>query len=274
MKSIARESSPAMRLPMTTGVLRVLVLAAAIFALLATAQPITPAPGYTSFEVASVKQGNPGERITCELSGSRFTYTNVTLKDLIFYAYQINSWQLEGGPSWISNDRYSIEARKPVGSKIGLTLNTDDELRAMLRSLLIERFGLTLVNQSRPSQVYALLVQKNGLKLRVASPNVDPKGMVGALFMRASKGHTLVGIHASMADLAFALSGKLQRPVTDETSLGGWYDFSAEFSDDSDNADGPSLFTALEDALGLRLQTRTGQIETWVIVRVERPQPN
>jgi uncharacterized protein (TIGR03435 family) len=273
MKASVHENAPAPR-PMSGGP-QTVVLAVVIAASLAAAQPATPASGeYTSFEVASVKPGNASERITCELSGHRFRYTNVTLDDLIFYAYHINSWQLEGGPSWVGDDRYSIEAMKPVGSKTGLTLSSDDELRVMLQSLLGERFGLRMATKLRQGQVYALVVQKNGPKLKVSSPNVDPNGMVGALFVRTSKGRNLVGIHASMADLASALSGKLQRPVIDETSLGGWYDFSAEFSDAADVTDEPSLFTALQDNLGLALQTRTGQIATMVIEHVERPRPN
>ena len=106
--------------------------------------------------------------------------------------------------------------------------------------------------------------------MKGASDGDDSSAYRGASFGRNAHGHTIEGIHASMSDLAFCMTYGFGRPVVDETGIKGIYDFTVEYSPE----EGPSIFTALQDQLGLRLETRRGPVETLVIDHAERPNEN
>ncbi|MGA7240610.1 MAG: TIGR03435 family protein [Bryobacteraceae bacterium] len=226
-----------------------------------------------AFEVASIKPGDPHGLMRVTASGTRFSDRNTYLTSLIQYAYHLQLWQIPNRPGCFDSDRFVIEAIKPAGSKIGLTRFQDEELKSMVRTLLEDRFKLVLHRESKEGVVYALVVAKSGAKLREAADTPDANEFIGASVARGTQGLTLEGKSATASDIAFALSGILERPVLDETSLKGHYDFTMEYSGGMET-DGPSIFASLQQQLGLRLEARKGPVTVVVIEHAEKPSYN
>jgi len=234
--------------------MKVLLIAAA--SIPANAQ--TPA-----FEVASIK---PNPSIT-ENSGEntargRFTATNDSLKQLLQLAFDVKDFQIVGGPGWLGTARYDIVATTGKPGDVG-----DAELRPLLQSLLVDRFVLRFHRETRESTVYALVVAKNGPKLTGHTGDGDSSSGTSSGSMRASK--------VTMAMLASRLERQLGRTVTDHTGLTGEYDFKLTWTPDQNaDATGPSIFTALQEQLGLKLDSAKGPVEIIVIDSVEKPSEN
>jgi len=207
-----------------------------------------------SFEVASVKPSAPGSSgggITPGPTG--MTARNVTLLFCIRIAYDVQDYQVSG-PNWVSTEQFDIVAK--TGNPV-----KQDQLRLMLRALLAERFGLVLHREERARSVYALVVGKNGPKLAEAKGD-DAGGTT------ADIGH-LVFTAASMSVLARRLSQQLHEPVSDLTGLKGIYSFTLDWQQD-DSVPGPSLFTAVQEQLGLKLEAQKVPIEVLVVDHAER----
>jgi uncharacterized protein (TIGR03435 family) len=288
------------RLAMELGFGRKLLLAAV--GTLAIALPIlagllrqTAQAGQTpSFEVASIKpnkSGDPGIRI--QNHPGTFEAINVSLKFLIEFAYNINDTQLSGAAGWIDSENYNIEAKtddvRPAGIR---QLLSDDELerrRLMLRSLLADRFQLAIRHETKELPIYELVVAKNGSKLHEAEAQPDdvagpgPKGRG----IRMGRGE-LIMTNNTIGMLADALSRQLGRIVTDGTGLRGSYDFTLKWTP-GENEDqmvkaadarsapdgaGPSIFTAIQEQLGLKLESKKGPVDILVIEHVEPPSAN
>lgn len=257
-----------------------------------------------SFEVASIKLNHSGERrIALMLPPGRMTATNVTLKFLVEFAYDIKDSEISGGPGWIDSDRYDLEA-KVEESDADARKPTPDErthrIRLMLRSLLADRFKLTLNHATQELPIYVLVVGKNGPKFHeseAAPPdppgaaNSGPAGPGGQRMVRMSRGEINMS-SAPIGMFAGTLSTQLGRKVLDETGLKGNYDIALKWTPDSEqragapgdggdgkatpppDASGPSIFTALQEQLGLKLESKKGPVETFVIARVEKPSDN
>ena len=227
-----------------------------------------------SFEVASIKPGNPHGLIRFSISGRRFTWENTTLKDVIQWAYHVAAWQLSGGPGWLESERYDIQGIKPEGSGENVSPSQDEQLMSMVQVLLEERCRLRINHQTKRGSVFELTVSKTGPKLSPAVETDDPNAYRGVGDAgRTSRGVVLLGKHASVADIAFGLSRVLGRPVLDKTNLEGVYDFQLEYSR-RDEDDAPSIFAALQDRLGLRLNAAKGRVDTLFIDSIERPSPD
>jgi bla regulator protein BlaR1 len=251
-----------------------------------SAKPLT-------FEVASVKPSSPDARGTFirYLPGGGLTVAGITLKTLIGFAYDVRDFQISGGPGWLGSDRFDINARPetsnaPENAPTDFANQTDEQRktfteqnRERLKALLADRFQLGLHRETKEQQVYALLAAKNGPKLQ---PTKEGKGM-----MRMGRG-LLTGQGVEVAFLATSLSGQLGRPVIDKTGLAGKYDFELKWTPDpGQSADGPfgplppppdpngpSIFTAVQEQLGLRLESQKGPVEILVIDRAEKPSEN
>ncbi len=228
-----------------------------------------------AFEVASVKLHPPGQRgfPPISISGSRVTDANSSVFDLVAVAYNLKRYQIAGGPSWIGSATamgaaYDVTAKAP-----GDTV-TMDQVRLMLQTLLAERFHLVVHLEAKEMPVYALVTGKGGPKLKVSPADGMPPGTRVAgggdtrIQMTASKG--------TMDQLAFLLTNdqSLGRPVVDKTSLTGTYDYKLEYSNAAQDSDAPSIFTALQEQLGLRLESQSATIEILVIDHVEKPDEN
>jgi uncharacterized protein (TIGR03435 family) len=238
-----------------------------IFALAVSAQ---------TFEVASIKPNTSGERFGhLRLpSGGSFSATNTTLKSLVVLAYHVKDFAISGGPSWVDSDRFDVAA------KLGDPQTSEDDFRLMLRNLLAERLHLAVHRETRVVPIYTLLPGKNGMHL----PGAKPEGCgiygqkssqslppCGAFGMDSGETTRLEGKQVSMAALVSGISSVLGRPVVDETNYSGTFDVRLEFAE---SAAAPSIFTALQDELGLRLEARKGPSEILVIDHAERPNEN
>jgi uncharacterized protein (TIGR03435 family) len=200
----------------------------------------------------------------------RFTMTNMPLGALILVAYDITVRQLAGAAS-LPFELYDIAAKAERPA-------TRDEMLEMLRRLLEERFRLAVRRETRAVPVYALTVVKSGPKLQPSSaPQTDrrtPLVPAHAGGSEAETGH-LIFRDESMADFAWALSRTSatgDRVIVDQTALTGAYDFELKFV--RDGGDGPSIFDALAQQLGLKLESKRAPVEFLVIEHVERPTEN
>lgn len=263
---------------------------------------ITPAP---VFEVASIKPDKPaGNRM---MFGTRWTpdgltTTGSTARSFIVMAYNVQDSQIFGAPNWINSERYDIQAR--VGGSVVeklQKLSPDQRTLArqhMLQALLADRFKLVIHRETKELPVYALVIGRNGPKLKEAEPDENyANGMKGAdghalgkSVMRVGGGE-LTGQAIPMAFLVQTLSDQPElkdRVLLDRTGLTGSYDFTLQWAPENsmlngmqkpDNAttpdsSGPSLFTAIEEQLGLKIESTKGPVDALVIDHVERPSEN
>jgi uncharacterized protein (TIGR03435 family) len=207
-----------------------------------------------------------------------FTASNVSLRLLMSRAFGVAEFQIEGGPSWVDGDKYDVAARADTSLEM-----SREELRPCLQALLAKRFRLRTHRQTKTGSVYSLVAAKNGPKLREHSGG----GASGIGASSESGKADIAGTKATMARLAEYLSGQGGRPVIDNTGLRGEYDFRVEWAPDETAAppgppagdltaplSGPSIFTALQEQLGLKLEATKGPIEIIVIDSVEKPSAN
>jgi uncharacterized protein (TIGR03435 family) len=239
------------------------------------------------FEVASVKSA-PSPPVGAiglfTYPGGRIVVSNYTLKNLIHDAYNVEDYQILGGPRWVNDDRYNIEAKPPESSAsskwIPANFKTppNAEIRQMLQTLLAERFQLKVHPETRKESVYALVVAKGGPKLKAPTTEKQPfigLGRVGARDKAAALS-TLDGQNATMAQLAERLAARvLRRKVLDQTGLQGNFDFRLEYAADFAQSDaGESVFQALQEQLGLKLETQPGLNDVLIIDSAEKPSGN
>jgi bla regulator protein blaR1 len=257
-----------------------------------------------TFEVASVKpSGTNDRRIMIQIQpGGSFRTSGSTLKMLVTFAYDVREFQVSGGPGWINTDRFDIVA-KAERSSAAETLPDDprkmteeqrktvgDQMRERLQALLTDRFQLTLHRETKEQSVYALVIAKSGSKLQ-ASQAKEADGPRGRMMMNRGE---LSGEGVPLEMLTRTLSSQLGRTVIDRTGLKGNFDFKLTWTPDPGQSaappsggppsgadappppdpNGPSVFTALQEQLGLRLESQKGPVEMLVIDRVEKPSEN
>ena len=194
---------------------------------------------------------------------------NATVATIFLVAYGIHGKQIVGGPAWFSKDRYDINGVPDVPGVPSLK-----QMQAMYQKLLADRFHLIFHREVREIPIYALTVAKGGAMLKPADPNENLNtGNSGGGGQR-----TLKFTNMSMPDFALNMNFYEDRPVIDQTALPGRYDFTLRWTSDvsAENEPGapPSLFTAIKEQLGLRLDAVKGPAEVFVIDRVERPSAN
>jgi uncharacterized protein (TIGR03435 family) len=231
-----------------------------------------PAP---AFEVASIKPhefggaSGSGGRLGISISGSRVTGSIMTLNRLIAEAYSVKSYQISGGPAWGSDSStvFDIEARAESAP-------TMDQVHAMLQTLLADRFHVKLHRETKDLPVYDLVVGKSGPKLKESA--ADATSMLSRQRTQTGSQKLTFG-KATIATLANGLTTDAGRPVIDKTGLTGSYSFSLEWTVDGTPADvatGPSIFTAVEEQLGLKLESSKAPTEILVIDHAEKPTQN
>jgi uncharacterized protein (TIGR03435 family) len=245
-----------------------------------------------AFEVASVKpalsasgrftmNGGPGTN-----DPGRISYTNITLRRVLLSAYDVRDYQISG-PDWLNVLRFDITAKLPDGT-------TKEQFQSMLRNLLATRFRMTVHRESKELPVFALLVARNGPKLKAAVATDEPAEEQLATIRPAdsSDGFPRLSLPAPglvietrngrarvtakempLTKFADLLSGQLGRPVVDMTGLNGNYSFVLYFAPESPNpSDGPDpgLFPAVQEQLGLRLEARKALVDLVVIDHAEK----
>jgi uncharacterized protein (TIGR03435 family) len=226
-----------------------------------------------SFEAASVKLGDPNERRRgIGTRGNQLEIVNAPVKDMIGFAYSVQTDQIFGGPKWIDSDLFTITARPDSATPLRSPDDPGNVLALMLQSLLETRFTLAVHRETRVEPIYELVVAKTGARL-TDSAGPDKNGRQG-LFDRPGY---WIATNQGVGALLGALSRQIGRPVRDKTGLTGKYDFTLRYSPDLGQQAGtdpnaPSVFTALEEQLGLTLESARGPVEVLIIDNVERPQ--
>ncbi len=219
-----------------------------------------------TLEVASVKPSRSsaaGSNI--DSVQGRLSATNITVKELIRLAYGVRDYQIGQAPGWVNSERFDIAAKMVTGAGHSL----QDE-KSLVRELLAERFQLTTHLEPKQMQVYLLVVAKGGPRL-MAHDEAAPK-------IRAGCGR-LIGRRVTAETVATMLSRQLEREVLNRTGLAGEYDVQLNFAPESgpcqaDASGFPSIHTALQEQLGLKLEAAKGPVDVLVIDRVERPGEN
>jgi uncharacterized protein (TIGR03435 family) len=220
--------------------------------------------GTPTFEVASVKltrHGRDANGVAFSdvkiASPGRLVGINASLQECIEFAYQVKEYQISG-PDWLNSDAasYDIEAKAPAQTP-------PEQIRRMFQTLLAERLKLEFHRETRTLPVYELVVGKKGPKLQPANPEAS-----GVFMSRGGRdGVKATSERASMADLAHRLSRDLDRPVFDRTGITGSFRITLEWAREGD---GPSIFTAIQEELGLKLDPAKGPIEVLVIDHAEK----
>lgn len=228
-----------------------------------------------SFEVASVKPNRDG--ISNALPPSRangsYSASNVALKSVIANAYDVRIFQIEGGPAWLGSERFDIIARGREG--------TPDRLRpAMLRTLLAERFKLVAHFETREQQLYALVLLRNDGRLGPQlKPSASATDSASGPFASVENGVARInGRRVLMDTLALVLTASVfNQRVINRTGISGEFDLDLRFTPESSSAPAPefpSIFTAVQEQLGLRLQSERGPVPVLVIDSIQRPNPD
>jgi uncharacterized protein (TIGR03435 family) len=284
---------------MKPAILTVLLLAS-------SSAPIAQQPA-RSFDVVSIKPSQPGaaNRLP-RISPGRVELFNTTLKQLIASAYSrfpFDPREVVGGPAWIDSERFDIVAtmeRPPQFDQTGML----GELNGMLRALIEQRFGVKAHNEQRQGDVYTLTFARSDRKTGAGLRQVPDacaaalKELAGAAPLPQRSGPPpcsfggppgrLIGTGVTIAMFASVLSGNAGRTVIDRTGLAGSFDIEMNF-DPSSTAQAPpgappgptptddskpSIFTALREQLGLKLEPTRGPVDVLVVDQAERPMPN
>jgi len=259
---------------------RVIWAAAVTISLVPSPAVLAQSPARPQFEVASLKPGQPvpGDKIYINLgsvSHGTLTLTNTSLADCLRYAFGLTSNDQLSGADWIKSKavRFDIVAKAPADTPLG-------QIRLMLQTLLTDRFQLALHREQKELSYVALVIGKKGPKLQEAIPDSDASGnkfLIGRI----------VSNHISMTTLATLFSRFTGQTVLDMTGLTAEYDLKLEWTPENtpkltatgtgadagastDGESGPSLFAAVEQQLGLKLEVRKGPVEVIVIDHAER----
>ena len=242
--------------------------------------------------------GIPSARPPIQVEHRRFTARNFTLFGLILQAYDLKGCtgpaestcaMISGGPGWIRSDKFDIDAKGPDSSPdytmAQYVTGQAPELRLMLQTLLTDRFNLKLHREMKQLPVYVLTVTKSGANKNGAKLKESAEAGNGTLvwgMTRRPNGDAAVrlnGSKVSMPRFADSLASIVGRPVLDQTGLKGSFDFVMEYASDADAPGatpfaGPSMFTAFQEQLGLKLDATRAPIEVLAIDSVEKPSAN
>jgi bla regulator protein blaR1 len=237
----------------------------------------------TGFEVVSIKPSDPlSNNMHMGVGpGGGFEASGVTLRLLIQQAYDVRNFQILGGQGWVDSDKYDIvtkdEAKGPSEAELGKMTDAQRDgfrlrLLGKLQLLLADRFQLKAHRETKELPVYELTVAKGGSRLQSAA---DDGGGSNLSSWRTDDGKSqITAKHFPIANLARFLSGQVGRTVIDKTGLTAKYDFQLTYAPDMGDITGPSLFTALQEQLGLKLDSQKGPVEVVVIDSVEKASGN
>lgn len=249
-----------------------------------------------SFEVASIRPDPPGgmfNMVHMNFEPDGYSASHATVWMLLKDAYGIDNYQIFAAPSWVHSDRYEIEAKIDSAASEQLAHLKPDQLKLahqqMLRSLLADRFKLTAHIETRELPVYSLVIAKNGPKIHEAKPDdTYANGLKSAtgntvgphmMLMQLRGGHVsgqIDGQGVPLELLVQQLAAQVGRTVIDKTGLTGSYDFNLTWTPDPPTPEAataepaaPSLFTAIQEQLGLKLESTKGPVQVLVIDHIE-----
>jgi uncharacterized protein (TIGR03435 family) len=228
-----------------------------------------------AYDVVSVKPSQPGESNRWHRMTADGISMGMSLKALIMSAYSIlRDDQISGLPGWAGSAQFDVEAKMDEDAAASLAKlpqsEQSNQRRLMLQALLVDRFGLKVHHETRELPVYRLVIAKGGLKMQETSANE----IAGVSFGRGQ--YTARGVPIS--GLVMILSAWSGRLVVDKTGLTGHYDAKLQWTPDDaagqSQDSGPSLFTAIQEQLGLKLESSKEPVDTIVVDHVEGPSEN
>lgn len=264
---------------------------AGLVAVCAFAQP-------KSFDVASIKPNASNDhRIMIRMAPGGFSATGMTVRMLIAQAYGVRDFQIQNAPAWAASERFDINAKaEGLGERV-----PPEVLRPLLQSLLAERFGFKAHNEDKEGPVYNLVLAKGGAKMKVSETTAPTPGGPagpgpGRQMMRMGRGQ-FNGNGVSMANLTQMLAQTVGRPVLDKTDLKDSFDIELNWTPEPGQGmggpfgaggpplppgvtlppvdpNGPTLFTALQEQLGLKLDSAKGNVQMLVVDSVSKPTEN
>ena len=242
--------------------------------------PFAWAQAPKEFDVASIKphKGDDG-RVGIQISpGGLLRATNMPLRELLQMAYDLRPGMLAGAPKWVDSERYDIEAKMAEPPAPG-----PDGLRPYMQSLLEKRFQLKSHRETREMQTYALVQAKGGHKLKESDPAAR-----GPMIRNGNDQLTLN--KCNMDQLGLQLSRAVGAPVANQTGLTGQYDMELKFTPErpagpgggsgegsgpgAPGGDAPSIFVAVQEQLGLKLESKKGPVSMFIIDKIEKPEEN
>jgi uncharacterized protein (TIGR03435 family) len=258
--------------------------------------PIVEEPNYKptlTFDIASIRLAPPPDAnfhvsVSSPPHSSRFEATNLPIKALLQIAYGFDAPVVDV-PDWATNTFYNIQARSDEAADARLAKITDNEVRLekrnAIRALLAERLGLKTHLETRNSSIYYLVVGKGGVKMQVTpappppangeAPPLPPPANVQA--HGSQHGLEFVGSNASMRAITGALSSMVEAPVVDKTGLTGTYNYTLQFGREwsaNDPESWPSIFTAAQEQLGLKLEAVHESVPNLVVDHITKPTEN
>jgi uncharacterized protein (TIGR03435 family) len=243
---------------------------------------LMPSDANPEFEVATIKPTKPGTGFSILVGrggANLLTTTNTSVSELLIFAYGLHARQISGGPAWLETEKYDISAKPDTEG-----MPNDRQIKSMMQRLLADRFHLVFYREKKELSVYAITLTKTGPKLNKSESKQPLPG-----FGFRGPGNMIIQ-NATMAELASVFQAQvLERPVVDQTSIEGRYNFTLKWTPDPSQfggrganvpppADGaeapPDLFTAIQQQIGLKLESTKAPVEVLVIDKVEKPSEN
>jgi len=246
----------------------------------------TPGQGSASFEVASIKLHDPNDSSSGNFfqGADRWVARNYTLRQLVRTAYQVQEYRILGGPEWVEKERYDIEAKAAAEDVRPQPDRGVPSRLSMVRTLLAERFKLRLHQERRDMPVYALRLSRRDGTLGSALRAVETRDCVndapgGWCGIRGQGPGRVMGQQVTIDTIVLGLGGTLDRVVINRTGLFGVFDFTLQFTpataelsaSPSTDPAAPSIFTALEEQLGLELRPSRAEVDVFVIDSADKP---
>jgi uncharacterized protein (TIGR03435 family) len=230
-----------------------------------------------TFAVATIKPSAPDAVLLTQIRGNRFVTVGTTFVDVFKYAFNVHPEQVMGGPGWLRTEKFDVLADPETEKR-----PSSDQMKAMVQQLLVERFHLVMHQEQKNLPVYGLVKTADTPKLTKST--ADPSGIPVVGYNPS--GELQVG-NATMANFAtFLQRFVLDRPAVDQTGIAGRFDLVLRWTPDNFRAGGkpgdsqedasapPSLFTAMKEQLGLKLQPTKAATDVFLIDRVEQPSEN
>jgi len=258
--------------------------------------PIVEEPGYTptlTFDIVSIRLAPPPDAnfhvsVSSPPRSSRFEATNFPIKALLQIAYGFDA-PVVGAPDWVANTFYDIQARSDEAADARLAKLTNNEVRLekrnAIRVMLADRLGLKTHLETRNTSIYNLVVDKGGVKMQVAPPppptadgEAPPPPRPSDVQAHGSQhGLEFVGSNATMRAVTGVLSSMVEAPVIDKTGLTGVYNYTLQIGrewSERDPESWPSIFSAVQEQLGLKLEAEHESAPNLVVDHITKPTEN
>ena len=225
------------------------------------------------WDVSTVKPSDPNDtNAGFQLKGQRIYIERMTVESMLKMSYGVQDKQIDGAPSWVATERWDVQGEADAPGKPSVK-----QFQSLVRKILAERFGFKEHTETREMEVYAITVAKGGAKLTASAG--DPNGLMSENDHDNGGQRTMRMTNATMTEFALLMKFYMDRPVVDQTGLTGRYDLALNWTFDearapTDGSAAPSLFTAAQEQLGLKLEPVKAATDVLVVDKVERPGEN